>query len=653
MIGSRQRPQYCGNPAKSKLAKEPALGMAAKAQRSNDFAQLEAEIREKAESHETVTTTLATSERIIARITDGIYREPWAAFRELVANAYDADASYVIIETGQPDFQRITVRDDGIGMSPKALAYILTNIGGSSKRTAVGALFNTTRSDAPDFSPGGRPLIGKIGIGMFAVAQLTQHFQIITKAAGEGHRLSATVKLRTHDEEEMEKNDEDYVAGEVTIVSEKVPASEIDAHSTSIVLYQLRNEVRRTLQSVELWEAAFVEAEKGQTLQKPPEYHIGYWIDGHSSEARLPWSETDDTKKKFDHFFEASGNATGRSVKSANLDHFDEYLRLIWKLSLSLPLNYVGSHPFDLDGSKELHFLGIPEGGGQAESIDLSPTESLREHLNLRTGRGQIGGRFAVTVDGVELRRPIRLSRELAIKSRVGAPVILAARQENPFRHQDLERAGGPLSFEAYLYWNSRILPKETAGVLIRVRGASGTLFDSTFLKYLVSEQTRLRQITAEIFVHEGLDSAINIDRESFNYSHPHFLYIQKWLHRTLRLLVNRLKGIAATDLAQDKEKVRDQTLEYALGIWNQRMGEDSDPPIESTPMPALPIDVGGAEIEWPEEDIRTAKGKPAGPTRISALATILEAYGVLSGLDVEDRALIVRDILGIPETDG
>ena len=50
-------------------------------------------------------TTLATSERIIARVTDGIYREPWAAFRELVANAYDADASYVVIETGQPEFE--------------------------------------------------------------------------------------------------------------------------------------------------------------------------------------------------------------------------------------------------------------------------------------------------------------------------------------------------------------------------------------------------------------------------------------------------------------------------------------------------------------------------------------------------------------------
>ena len=627
--------------------------MAGTAKLSGEFAKLEAEIREKAEHREAVETTLATSERIIARVTDGIYREPWAAFRELVANAYDADASYVVIETGQPDFQRMTVRDDGIGMSPKTLAYILKNIGGSSKRTAAGAEFNTVDPDEPDASPGGRPLIGKIGIGMFAVAQLTQHFQIITKAAGERHRLSATVRLRTHDEEEVQKKEEDYVAGTVVIVSEKVPASEIDSHGTSVVLYQLRNEVRRTLQSVRRWEAASVEAEEGQAVTKPPQYHIGNSVRGISCGPRLPWSERDGAKKKFDCFFEASGSATGRSFKSANLDHFDEYLRLIWKLSLSLPLSYIGTHPFDLDGSDKLHFLRFPKGEGQAKSMNLSPTETLREHLKLQTGREQIGEHFSVTLDGVELRRPIRLSRELVRKSRVGAPVIIVGRQDNPFDERDLERAGGRLSFEAYLYWNSRIVPKETAGVLIRIRGASGTLFERTFLNYLVSEQTRLRQITAEIFVHEGLDSAINIDRESFNYSHPHFLFIQNWLHRALRLLVNRLKGIARADLDRHKAKLRDETLRYALEIWNRRLGEDADPPFAEGPVVSVPREVGDVTMEWPLEKIRTGKGKPAGPVKISALATVLEAYGVLSELDVEDRAQIVRDVLGIPETDG
>lgn len=619
---------------------------------SGELEQLTVAIRESANNRQPVETMLATSERIIARVTDGIYREPWAAFRELVANAYDADASYVIIETGQPEFNRMTVRDDGIGMSPRTLVYVLKNIGGSSKRTPVGAELNTVREGSPNFSPGGRPLIGKIGIGLFAVAQLTQHFQIITKAAGEHHRLSATIRLRTHDEEDIPRDDADYVAGAVTILSEKVPDEEKESQGTSVVLYQLRDEVRRTLQSARLWDAVSVETGGGEAVRKPPQFHIGYLGDEQQPPC-LPWEAADSPKKKFDKFFEATSSSSGRTTKLANLDHLDEYLRLLWKLSLSLPVAYIGGHPFDLDGSRAIQFLSLPTEVGQAETLNLATTETLREHFDLRTGNVEIDRPFSVTLDGIALRRPIRLPEHLMQRSRVGTPVMVVAKQKNPFTDSVLERAGGPLSFEAYLYWNSKIIPKETSGVLIRIRDASGTLFDPTFLNYQVSEQTRLRQIIAEIFVHEGLDSAVNIDRESFNYSHPHFLYIQRWLHRALRLLVNRLKAVAAADLAHQKAQLRDIALAYATEVWNRRLGNDADPPFGDPTISSLPAEIGGADIEWPPYgNIITSKGKPAGTGKIRALATVLEAYGVLSSLPVEDRARIITDILGIPETE-
>ena len=625
--------------------------MTAPSRRGVGLDELEASIRANADNQQPIETNLATSQRIIARVTDGIYREPWAAFRELVANAYDADASYVVIETGQPDFKRMTVRDDGLGMSPRTLAYVLKNIGGSSKRTAAGAELKTVRGDALDLSPGGRQLIGKIGIGLFAVAQLTQHFQIITKAAGESHRLSATVNLRTHDEEAVQQNEAEYIAGSVKIMSQKVPDEERSTQGTSVVLYQLRDEVRRTLQSAKLWDAASVETGGGESVQRPPRFHIGHSFKDAPLGSNLPWDDSDNPKRKFDRFFEATSIATGRSTKSANLDHFDEYLKLIWKLSLSLPLSYIGGHPFDLDGSDGLLVLGFRD-VGQSETIELAATESLREHLELRTREEKKDNPFSVTLDGVDLRRPIRLSRELRKSSRVRVPVVMAAKQENPFSERNLARAGGRLSFDAYLYWNSKIIPKETAGVLIRIRGASGTLFDSTFLNYQVSEQTRLRQITAEIFVHEGLDGAVNIDRESFNYSHPHFLFIQKWLHRALRLLANRLKAVAAADLARAKAALRDDALSYAIRVWSRRLGDDADPPFADPSTQSLPADVGGADIEWPSDGFLTSKGKPVGTGRVRALAAILEAYGVLSTLAVDDRARIISDILGIPDTD-
>ena len=75
---------------------------------------------------------------MLARITDGIYRQPGSALRELIANAYDADANNVYIQTDAPRFSTIRVRDDGRGLSIEALANLIHHIGGSPKRTQEG-----------------------------------------------------------------------------------------------------------------------------------------------------------------------------------------------------------------------------------------------------------------------------------------------------------------------------------------------------------------------------------------------------------------------------------------------------------------------------------------------------------------------------------
>src|SRR5713101_4523826 len=100
--------------------------------------ELVASIRESQGSDKVVQTTLKTDERVIARVTDGIYRQPGSAIRELISNAYDADATRVVIKTDAPRFERIYVEDDGHGMEPEALAHMLLHIGGSAKRSEAG-----------------------------------------------------------------------------------------------------------------------------------------------------------------------------------------------------------------------------------------------------------------------------------------------------------------------------------------------------------------------------------------------------------------------------------------------------------------------------------------------------------------------------------
>ncbi|MHB9103165.1 MAG: ATP-binding protein [Sulfuricella sp.] len=164
----------------------------------HDANELAAQIRSNVDSEHFVSTTLKTDERVIARVTDGIYRQPGSALRELISNAYDADATRVVVNTDAPRFERIVIEDNGHGMSPEVLAHLLFHIGGSAKRSDGGRALGITAPDDPLRSPGGRRLIGKIGIGLFSVSQLTHSFQIITKVKDDPYRTIATVVLKQY-----------------------------------------------------------------------------------------------------------------------------------------------------------------------------------------------------------------------------------------------------------------------------------------------------------------------------------------------------------------------------------------------------------------------------------------------------------------------
>ena len=152
-----------------------------------------------------------------------------------MSNAYDADAKQVVIKTDRPRFRTVSVEDDGIGMTPAALAHLLHHIGGTAKRTLEGAELGIASTEDPTRSPSGRRLIGKIGIGLFSVAQLTHRFQIITKTAGDPFRTIASVVLRQYSDKGTPTPNEEggFEAGLVTIWRE--PASDADSQGTTII----------------------------------------------------------------------------------------------------------------------------------------------------------------------------------------------------------------------------------------------------------------------------------------------------------------------------------------------------------------------------------------------------------------------------------
>lgn len=626
--------------------------------------ELAKEIAESIESGEAAVGQLETNDRIIARVTDGIYREPWSAFRELVSNAYDADATRVSIDCDYPFFNEIRISDDGIGMDSQTVADLLTNIGGSSKRTSRGKSLGTVNENDPTESPSGRKLIGKIGIGLFAVAQLTNHFQIISKRQGSTERVSATVKINTYRENAFVEDDaETYASGTFKVVAEKT--TDLDSHGTTIVLMNVQRAVREKLQSREIWDA-LAEQSSDESLGQfdvvgEPNFHIGRVSnDGRlSKEPNLPWSSTSSPKEKFESLFSETIKLGRNSNDRTDLSHLDNYLKMLWRLSLGSPIEYLGKHPFDITGDSNLEFYklsNMPKGGAQKVAVESEST--IRSALGLEAGTKDPLANFSVFIDGVQLFRPVRLSEELQGSQDLPCPLLFAGKVETSFGDASAERSGGRLAFEAYLYWNSKIIPKESIGALLRVNGASGTLFDPDFLGYQIAEQTRKKQITCEVFVLEGLDGALNIDRESYNTSHPHYLYIQKWLHNAFRQFATQHKRIGREVREKQKES-REQEASTKLSdftgeVWERMRGSNlALPTLEVNEIDdgvSLPVRVGGNPISWNQPRIDPKRFRRS--DHIEAVTITLDAYGILELLDVERRADLIFDIISIFEDD-
>ena len=628
---------------------------------------------EGSSSESPVNTVLRTDERVLARVTDGIYRQPGSAIRELVSNAYDADAKQVVIKTDRPRFHTLSVEDDGMGMTPAALAHLLHHIGGSAKRSREGAELGIASTADPMRSPSGRRLIGKIGIGLFSVAQLTHRFQIITKTAGDHFRTIALVVLRQYSDEGAPTLDEqgEYEAGLVTIWRE--PAADSDSHGTTIILTDIRPQTRDTLRSRDLW--ATVDSDRalapGEARDlKPPDFHIGrvrpddadvLQSDADASNS-LPWSRDDQPEAAFEKLVKAVWQVVDRGTPNPQLERiFDYYLRMVWQLSLAIPAPYVLGNPFDLPLQEKFYLFEMPQSGrAQPADFTLTYDETIRMRKSIGSGADD-GSDFTVLVDDLRLARPLVFTDLPETSHAVKKPILVVGRCREEFDGVPPELTGGPLEFEAYLMWAPKITPTEHQGVLVRVHGSSGTLFDPTFLRYQVSEQTRLRQISCEIFVSEGLEAALNIDRESFNYAHPHVVYITKWLHASLRRVATVQKRIAAEIRAATREAAavgEEETLSrVAARAWRD---ESDDPGAEPPPVEfddaadeSMSAEPGAYRFRrgpvFGEHEGRRTRQHDSAERKLHAIVQVLAAYGILESLtDQQQERLLagMRQIL-------
>lgn len=632
-------------------------------------------LEEREASGEVTTDTLRTDDRVLARISDGIYRHPSSALRELIANAYDADASIVHVRTDAPRFRELSIRDDGYGMDKAALVHLVHHIGGSAKRTQTGSELGITNRQDPSLSPNGRKLIGKIGIGLFSVAQLTRQFRIITKKAGDKYRLVADVALRTYSEDGLADSptSDNVVTGEIKIRS--VEATDITSHGTEIILLNIQPPAVDMLQSRELWERVSEDDDEYRIKLDPPSYHIGSVRKDKDQDIflvppSLPWDEDDSPESKSELLFSKMLEESNRTTAKPKLaTTYDEYLRTLWNLGLSLPVSYVeGPHPFDLEADAMPRFYLLSnEPRGQATPIDLDADQSLREKLKLKAPFRQPDDKFEVFIDNVKIQKPISFTSfpEANRDDDRKRPILFIGRYKAPLDKLPENIVGGrELEFEAYFLWTPKIVPTEHAGVMVRIADASGTRFDETFFSYQVQEITRLNQTTAEIFVRSGLDAALNIDRESFNFGHPHAKILSSWVHRALRQITNVQKQLAKKERDKQREETSALQASNLQKLVEKRVEQiagrdpkpveildsaDNDVAIEKRSTGNIVITKESIQPALPQgQGVQQRQNQILMTEKMKSIVQVLEAFGVLDELTYEKRELLIVTIAEI-----
>jgi hypothetical protein len=398
-------------------------------------------------------TRIRLHEKALAHLSRGLYRSPASAIRELVSNAWDANASTVRIDTNYPNFYQVAVTDDGDGFSKDEFDSLMGAIGNSEKRATSKPLVH------------GRSTIGRLGIGMLGIAQICGSFTVASKPA-KGRPFRARVKLYDLLKQKLDVDDE-AIVGETANVpykDEQVSVKPVDVGEYSFESFDSDEAPRKGTQIIAddlhpTFIRSFQSSVNHSQFKKPP----------------LEWAK-----------------AVRLVSRQETLQQLGDYWKLLWELSASCPVPYLSED-------------ALPEG---------LVTDVQRKLLSYK---------FRLFVDGIQLFKPVMLEGNEA-----GYTV-----------HRFSERKlvyGRKLSYHGYIavQEGAQLRPDELRGILIRVRNVGIGGYDQTLLDYRINQGPRSRWLTGEVFVDEGLEDALNVDRDSFNKFHPEYRDVQEKVHAVL-----------------------------------------------------------------------------------------------------------------------
>lgn len=514
------------------------------------------------------TVQITASEKIIADISTGIYRTPAAALKELIANAYDADATEVRIETDAPRFSQLVVRDDGCGMSLDRFLEIVQHIGGSRKRI-----------DSPTgYSPvHNRKLIGRIGIGLLSVAQLGQRFYISSTVKGSRTRFLAEIDLRPFhkDDAALRRLGEQRDGDEIDIGSVRYVDGLPEASASHYTVITVPDPKAGLISEMQSQLRTFIKSEPTFTLGK--------------------------RAKSFQQIVE-----TVQKSKRADIV-LDSYHYLAWELGLLCPVKYLEGGPF------------LPATRGRRRIVGADEIE-LEEPQN-----------FTVMLDGLDIRRPILFPNPRATGYAGPDPAV------HPINWREVV-AGREVSISGYVYVQQpHVDCHELNGVQLRVRGVGVGPYDKSLMGYPYDEGIKFGQVSAEIYVKDGLESALNIDRSSFRETDPHYLAIRAYLWNVLQKTVFPLQKSAQKTVKAQKDEAKQEEDEKVLekALKGAPAGVGSRPTVSPKP----PAPARGRSTEKTPGPKEARKPKTVKPGHYQTIVVVAKGQAQVDRDELEEAA--------------
>lgn len=438
----------------------------------------------------------------IIRELSGIYKPFVKAFKELISNAYDADATTINVAVAR-DFSSIEVKDNGIGLNPIEFHRDFARLGGSTAWQNDGQ------------SPGGRPRIGYKGIGFLAVARYCNRMEIQSTTS---RRHDDRLLVRPGRNRAIDIADSLHGLIPAEIVRTKLRVSNVaiagkkplrlksgldyGANAGVISLRSKRAregskiEVKYSLDCEDLFLRAIIDFDYLLSLERKADLHLleNFCEVNVSIPKKRAEPGTTLRLTGLKQFVVRDLAAMRRQGKGWNIGSQSGKEQFFWRLGRATPIE--DALPGD----------GVPD-----------PIAKLRSHEQ----RARLPQLFIRWLN----ESTVNIARAVALP-KAGAPedsVVPVAINE-----------GGLHAIGYLLAQDQVIYPSELRGIAVRVRNVA--IGDPSFFglerALAGARKAALSQISGEIVVLDGLDAAdaINPGRESFYEENAHFRILKRAL---------------------------------------------------------------------------------------------------------------------------